>query len=106
GLTLAGLLMFGRSEALRDPAATPRFMVDYREKMSPDVRWTDREHPDGTWEGNLFQSYQRVWPKLIRGLAVPFKLEDGQRKDETLVHEALREAFVNALIHADHSVAG
>jgi ATP-dependent DNA helicase RecG len=106
GLTLAGLLMFGRSEPLRDPAATPRFMVDYREKMSPDVRWTDREHPDGTWEGNLFQFYQRVWPKLIRGLAVPFKLEDGQRKDETPVHEALREAFVNALIHADHSVVG
>lgn len=106
GLTLAGLLMFGRSEALRDPTATPRFMVDYREKMSPDVRWTDREHPDGTWEGNLFQFYQRVWPKLIRGLAVPFKLEDGQRKDETPVHEALREAFVNALIHADHSVIG
>lgn len=106
GLSLAGLLMFGRSEALRDPAAIPRFMVDYREKMSPDVRWTDREHPDGTWEGNLFQFYQRVWPKLIRGLAVPFKLEDGQRKDETPVHEALREAFVNALIHADHSVAG
>lgn len=106
GLTLAGLLMFGRSEALRDPNGAPRFMVDYREKLNPDVRWTDREHPDGTWEGNLFQFYQRVWPKLIRGLPIPFKLEDGQRKDETPVHEALREAFVNSLIHADHSAVG
>ncbi|WP_052361906.1 RNA-binding domain-containing protein [Geminisphaera colitermitum] len=106
GLTLAGLLMFGKSEALRDPAALPRFMVDYREKLEPGLRWTDREHPDGTWEGNLFQFYQRVWPKLARGLSVPFKLEDGQRKDETPVHEALREAFVNALIHADHSAPG
>lgn len=106
GLTLAGLLMFGRSEPLRDPGAAPRFMIDYREKLSPDVRWTDREHPDGTWEGNLFQFYQRAWPKLIRGLPIPFKLEDGQRKDETPVHEALREAFVNALIHADHSAIG
>jgi len=106
GLTLAGLLMFGKSLAIGDPLAAPRFQVDYREKLDPTVRWTDREHPDGTWEGNLFQFYQRVWPKLIRGLPVPFQLVGGQRRDETPVHEALREAFVNALVHADHSAPG
>jgi len=44
GLTVAGLLMFGKDEAIRDPAAVPQYHLDYREKLSddPDVRWTDR----------------------------------------------------------------
>ena len=38
-------------------------------------------------------------------LKVPFQLEkpDLFRRDETLVHEGLREALVNALIHADYT---
>jgi ATP-dependent DNA helicase RecG len=39
-------------------------------------------------------------------LKVPFQLEGGVRKDETPVHEAVREALVNALIHADYSAPG
>ena len=35
GLTVAGLLMFGKDEAIRDPAAIPGYHVDYREKLSP-----------------------------------------------------------------------
>jgi ATP-dependent DNA helicase RecG len=80
--------------------------VDYREKLDLQVRWTDRVYPDGTWEANLFQFYQRVWPKLAMGLPVPFRLEGGIRRDETPAHVALREAFVNALIHADYSAQG
>ena len=106
GLTLAGLLMFGRSEAIRDPAAAPEFFPDYREKLDPELRWTNRIYPDGTWEANLFQFYQRVSPLLAAGLPTPFQLEAGVRRDETPAHEALREAFVNALVHADHSAPG
>jgi ATP-dependent DNA helicase RecG len=106
GLTLAGLLMFGRSEAIRDPAAAPEFFPDYREKLDPELRWTNRIYPDGTWEANLFQFYQRVSPLLAAGLPTPFQLEAGMRRDETPAHEALREAFVNALVHADHSAPG
>lgn len=106
GLTLAGLLMFGKDQAIRDPEAAPSYFVDYREKLDPVTRWTDRIYPDGTWEANLFQFYQRVWPKLAASLPVPFQLEGGMRRDETPAHEALREAFVNALIHADYSAPG
>lgn len=106
GLTLAGLIMFGRTETIRDPGAAPEFFPDYREKLDTEVRWTDRIYPDGTWEANLFQFYQRVSPRLAAGLPVPFQLEAGMRKDETPAHEALREAFVNALIHADHTAPG
>ena len=107
GATVAGLSMFGRFEALRE--ALPGFHVDYRERLSDDpaVRWTDRVVPDGTWENNLFQFYLRVMQRLSGDLKMPFLLDRAlYRKDDTAVHEALREAVVNALVHADHRGQG
>jgi ATP-dependent DNA helicase RecG len=107
GSTVAGLLMFGRFEALRD--ALPGFHVDYRERLSDDpaMRWTDRVVPDGTWENNLFQFYVRVMQRLSGDLKMPFQLDrEMYRKDDSPVHEALREAVVNALVHADHRGQG
>ncbi len=109
GITLAGLLMFGKDEAIRDPSAVPEYNVDYRERLSddPQVRWTDRLTVDGTWVANLFQFFQRVIQKLTSDLKIPFKLEPNLlRRDDTLVHEAIREALVNALIHADYRGQG
>lgn len=102
GITLAGLLMFGKDTVIREPGAAPNYFVDYREKLDPATRWTDRVFPDGTWQANLFQFYHRVWPRLASGIPTPFKLEGSQRKDDTSAHESLREAFVNALVHADY----
>jgi len=104
GITFAGLLMFGKDRVIVDPAAVPEFHLDYRERLSsdPSVRWTDRIWPDGTWTANLFQFYQRVVQRLTADLKIPFRLQPGLvRKDDTLVHEAIRETFVNAIIHAD-----
>lgn len=108
GLTLAGVLMFGKTEAIHDPECTPQFFPDYQEVLTqdPDVRWTDRLYPDGTWEANLFQFFRLVWPRISAGLPRPFQLKNGQRQDETLAHIALREAFINSLVHADYSAAG
>jgi predicted HTH transcriptional regulator len=61
GFTLAGLLMFGKTESITDPECCPYYMVDYREIPQDDskIRWIDRVYPDGTWEsffrGNDFQ---------------------------------------------------
>lgn len=63
----------------------------------------DRVFPDGTWSGNVFDFYRKVYQKLVVDLKVPFTLEEGQRKADTPVHVALREALVNTLVHADFS---
>ncbi|MBF0099258.1 MAG: putative DNA binding domain-containing protein [Magnetococcales bacterium] len=107
GLTVAGLLMFGHDEAIR--AAVPTFHIDYRERLSqdPDVRWTDRLTADGTWTANLFQFFSRTFHRLCADLRAPFQLDAHLfRKTDTEVHEAIREALVNAMIHADYQGQG
>lgn len=100
-LDLAGLLMFGRAEVIRD--ALPHYMVDYQERREAkaEKRWIDRLIPDGSWSGNVYDFFRKVYQKLTADLKVPFQLWEGQRIDDTPVHEALREALVNTLIHAD-----
>ena len=107
GATAAGLLMFGTFTALRE--ALPAYHVDFRERLSndPAIRWTDRLLPDGTWENNLFQFFLRVVQRVSADLKIPFQLDRAlYRKDDTIVHEAIREAVVNALIHADYRGKG
>ena len=105
GFTLAGVLMFGKEDAITDTECCPNFFPDYREKLldNPEIRWTNRICPDGTWEANLFQFYLRVLPRLCAVLPKPFILKDNIRRDETPAHIAVREALVNLCIHTDYS---
>ena len=104
GLTAAGLLMFGKTQSIQE--FFPDYHVDYQEISNQGSRWIDRIYPDGTWEANLFQFFHRVWPKLSFSLPKPFLLENGRRRDEGAIHEALREAFANSIIHADYRGQG
>lgn len=103
GLMLAGLLMFGKLRSILD--AVPNYIVDYQERPRAvtEMRWVDRVTTDFTWSGNLYDFYQSVIKRLYQGLKVPFVMEGDTRVDDTPVHIALREAFVNTLIHADYS---
>jgi ATP-dependent DNA helicase RecG len=103
GLTVAGLLMFGKWPSIQE--AMPHYFVDYQERpeAKTEKRWVDRIVPDGTWSGNLFDFYRKVYRKLIADLKTPFELKGDQRREDTPVHEALREALVNTIVHADYS---
>jgi len=103
GLSVAGLLMFGKQRSILD--GIPNYLVDYQEQTeNPEDRWIDRITTDGTWSGNLFEFSQKVYRKLTADLKVPFKLKDSfQRIDESNIHEAVREALVNTMIHANYN---
>ena len=106
GLTLAGMLMFGKTGSIQDVYCCPHYFPDYREYLAPDpnARWSNRVCPDGTWEANLFQFYIRVYNKLAAALPKPFALNSGQRIDDSPMHIALREAFINSLVHCDYTI--
>lgn len=100
--TIAGLLMFGYEyEIVKE---FPNYFLDYREKLDKSTRWSDRViSSTGDWSGNLFDFYFRIYNKLAADIKIPFKLEKGiDRIDDTPVHEALREALANAMIHANY----
>ena len=104
GLTAGGLLMFGKLRSILNEF--PNYVLDYRElprREDSEQRWVDRLTTDFSWPGNLHDFYRLVSQKLFQGLKVPFRLEGTTRVDDTPVHEALREALVNCLIHADYT---
>ena len=102
--TAAGLLMFG--EEFRILYEYPEYFLDYREMLDPTIRWTDRlQSSSGDWTGNLFDFFFRVYPKLVKDLKIPFKLEGITRIDDTPVHKALREALANCLVNTDFFLA-
>ncbi|MGN0836731.1 MAG: RNA-binding domain-containing protein [Akkermansia sp.] len=110
GLTLAGLLMFGRDQAIR--RYFPRYNINYYEygedaDLEAGARWSHRITPDGTWEGNLYQFFFRVLPRIKSVLTHPFALnEDLSASGESGAYPAVREALANAIVHADYDGLG
>jgi ATP-dependent DNA helicase RecG len=101
GVTRAAILMFGTPEAIH--GIRPRHLIDFR--LVPDgadaaqERWEDRI----AWEGNLYDAFSRIYPRLIEPLKTPFQLAGPYRLNETDTHVALRECLVNLLVHADYA---
>lgn len=106
GLTMAGLLMFGKGLPVRERFDNLR--MDYIDKTNliGEQRYSDRLTYDGTWENNLFNFIRIVLPRLTKDLPRPFKMEGVERKDDTPQHKAVREAMTNAIIHADFMLNG
>ena len=101
GLTMAGLLMFGKGLPIRDRFDNLR--MDYIDKshLIGEQRYSDRLTYDGRWENNLYNFVRMVLPKLTMDLPRPFQMEGMIRKDDTLQHKAVREAVTNMIIHSD-----
>lgn len=100
GITAAGLLMFGEEREIIDEF--PKYFLDYREKATEN-RWDYRiTSSDGTWSGNIYDFYFKIINRITDNLNLPFELINGIRQDNTGVHDAIREAVANAIIHADY----
>jgi len=106
GLTMAGLLMFGKGLPIRERFDNLR--LDYIDKtdLIGDQRWSDRLTYDGTWENNLFNFIRTVMPRLTKDLPRPFQTEGMECDDYSPQHKAVQEAFTNAIIHADLTING
>ena len=106
GLTMTGLLMFGKGLPIRERFSNIR--MDYVDKtnLTGEMRYSDRLTYDLTWENNLFQFITLALPRLTRDLPRPFVLEGMQRTDDTPLHKLVREAFTNMIIHADFLQTG
>ena len=106
GLTVAGLLMFGKGLPIRDRFDNLR--MDYIDKshLIGEQRYSDRLTYDGRWENNLYNFVRMVLPKLTIDLPRPFQMEGMIRKDDTLQHKAVREAVTNMVIHSDLMING
>lgn len=76
GLTLAGLMMFGKGLAIRD--RFPNFRMIYLDKshLIRNERYKEYITYDGSWENNLYQFFRIVSPK------VQFDIQIGKRWKE------------------------
>ena len=98
--TAAGLLMFGQEYLIT--AEFPEYFLDYREKLNPDIRWTDRvQSQSGDWSGNVFDFFRTVYPKVTADFKKPFMTDGVVRVEESPRHLAVREAIANCLVNTD-----
>lgn len=102
-LTLAGLLIFGKLNSIK--SYIPAYHVDYFDKRGSTERWRDRvDSEDLEFENlNLFNYYEIVMEKLRLSIDRNFELDNQTtRKPPGELLIALREAFVNMIVHADY----
>lgn len=106
GLTLAGLLMFGKGLPIRERFDNIRMDFIDKTNLIPGMRWSDRVTYDGRWENNLYNFFKIVVRKLTIDLKRPFVLDGLSRVDDTPIHKAVREAVTNLIIHSDYLING
>lgn len=100
GITLAGLLLFGKTEAIleRLPAFENQYYYLDSTEWGTGHRWDDRIIS----QQNLIETFLLIMERIKRHLDSPFFLRDTQRQENTPIMIAIREALVNMLIHQDY----
>jgi ATP-dependent DNA helicase RecG len=90
GLTVAGLLMFSEERIIME--VIPRYFLEYRENNKKNGWSTRLTSQDGTWSGNIYDFYRTVQEYLPNG--------------KSNMALAMKEAFVNMLVHSDYKGDG
>jgi ATP-dependent DNA helicase RecG len=108
GLSLAGLMMFGKGLSIRE--RFPGFRMDYLDLVNvpkgSSLKWNDRLTYDGRWENNLYNFISYVMSKIGFGIPTHGVVQGVQRNDDSMVLKALREGVTNAVIHCDIRIDG
>ncbi len=100
-VTFGGLLVFGKEDDLTD--LIPNYRLEYLE-----IGGTSYENAPTRYnyrlssEKNLFLTFFDIYERLIKNIEVPFSVKQGVRDDDPPHLQALREALVNLIIHADY----
>jgi len=103
-LTMAGLLLFGKTEAIMSRFPAYGLSIFRMSAMSSstagDRRWEDRK----IYEENLIQTFFAAMDFLKKHVAIPFVMSaDGISRTENVPQVlAIREALVNLLVHRDY----
>lgn len=108
GLTMGGLLMFGKRLPILE--VFPTFRIDYLDligvKPGSSLKWNDRLTDDGRWEPNLYNFATLVMRKLLFTVPTEGRLHGTIRKDGGDMHEAIREATINTISYCDYKLNG
>ena len=108
GLTVAGLLMFGKSAPIHQ--VFPNFRFDYLDLIGIEPggskKWNDRLTDDGRWVDNIYNFLTLALNRLLFTLPSEGKLHGVVRKDGGELYEAVREGFINCLTYCDYRLGG
>ena len=103
-LTLAGLLVFGKHESIKQ--YLPHYHVEYIRKSSntENASYSDRLIYDGNWgEDNLYNFMFSAFEKLKLTISDNSRISTDNltRESNSKLIIAIREALVNSIIHCD-----
>jgi ATP-dependent DNA helicase RecG len=100
-VTYAGLLVFGKEENLTE--AISNYRIEYLE-----IKGLSYEDAPSRYdyrlssESNLFLTFFNIYERLMAKIEIPFSVKQGIREDDPHHLQAIREALVNLIIHADY----
>ena len=108
GLTIAGLMMFGKGTPIEK--RFPLFRMDYLDllgvKPGGDLKWNDRLTYDGRWENNLYNFVTMTMRKLLFTLPSEGRIVGEARRDGGPLYDGIREAIINSVTYSDFQTEG
>ena len=100
-VTYGGLIVFGKEDTIQKKM--PNFRIEYLEVNG--ISYEDAKSRYDyriSSEDNLFQTFLRIYERLLKKIEIPFSVRRGVRNDDPVHLQALREALVNLIIHSDY----